>query len=54
MPIIKSLPNGNPKIPEDCFVAENATIVGDVVLGAHCSVWFNAVIRGDVHYIKIG
>ena len=33
MPIIKSLPNGNPKIPEDCFVAENATIVGDVVLG---------------------
>ena len=54
MPIIKSLPNGNPKIPKDCFVAENATIVGDVVLGAHCSVWFNAVIRGDVHYIKIG
>lgn len=54
MPIIKSLPNGNPKIPEDCFVAENATIVGDVVLGVHCSVWFNAVIRGDVHYIKIG
>lgn len=54
MPIIKSLPSGNPKIPEDCFVAENATIVGDVVLGAHCSVWFNAVIRGDVHYIKIG
>ena len=54
MPIVKSLPNGNPKIPEDCFVAENATIVGDVVLGESCSVWFNAVIRGDVHYIKIG
>lgn len=54
MPIIKSLPNGNPKIPEDCFVAENATIVGDVILGANCSIWFNAVIRGDVHYIKIG
>ena len=54
MPIIKSLPNGNPKIPEDCFISENATIVGDVVIGERCSVWFNAVIRGDVHYIKIG
>lgn len=54
MPIIKSLANGNPKLPNDCFIAENATIVGDVVLGEYCSVWFNAVIRGDVHYIKIG
>ena len=54
MPIIKSLANGHPIIPDDCFIAENATIIGDVVLGAHCSVWFNAVIRGDVHYIKIG
>lgn len=41
-------------IPEDCFVAENATIVGDVTFGASCSVWFNAVVRGDVHFIKIG
>ena len=41
-------------IPNNCFIAENATIVGDVVLGEYCSVWFNAVIRGDVHYIKIG
>ena len=54
MPIIKSLANGHPKIPNNCFIAENATIVGDVVLGEYCSVWFNAVIRGDVHYIKIG
>ena len=54
MPIIKGLANGNPKIPNNCFIAENATIVGDVVLGEYCSVWFNAVIRGDVHYIKIG
>jgi carbonic anhydrase/acetyltransferase-like protein (isoleucine patch superfamily) len=43
-----------PTFGEDCFIAENATIVGDVVMGAKCSVWFNAVIRGDVHYIKIG
>ncbi|MBC7746337.1 MAG: gamma carbonic anhydrase family protein [Flavobacterium sp.] len=37
-----------------CFIAENATIVGDVTLGDHCSVWFNTVIRGDVNFIKIG
>ena len=52
--IIKSVNGKSPQIPEDCFVAENATIVGDVVLGKSCSVWFNAVIRGDVNYIKIG
>ena len=52
--VIKSVNGKNPQIPQDCFVAENATIVGDVVLGKFCSVWFNAVIRGDVHYIKIG
>lgn len=38
----------------DCFIAENATIVGDVVIGDNCSVWFNAVVRGDVNYIRIG
>ncbi len=52
--VIKAVNGKSPQIPEDCFVAENATIVGDVVLGKSCSVWFNAVIRGDVHYIKIG
>jgi carbonic anhydrase/acetyltransferase-like protein (isoleucine patch superfamily) len=52
--VIKSVNGKYPQIPEDCYVAENATIVGDVVLGKSCSVWFNAVIRGDVHYIKIG
>lgn len=52
--VIKEVNGKYPQIPEDCFVAENATIVGDVTLGAQCSVWFNAVIRGDVHYIKIG
>lgn len=43
-----------PQIPENCFVAPNATIVGDVVMGDDCSVWFNAVIRGDVNSIRIG
>jgi carbonic anhydrase/acetyltransferase-like protein (isoleucine patch superfamily) len=52
--VIKEVNGKYPQIPEDCFVAENATIVGDVVLGSQCSVWFNAVIRGDVNYIKIG
>ena len=37
-----------------CYLAENATLVGDVVMGESCSVWFNAVLRGDVHYIKMG
>lgn len=54
MPIIKPVKGKHPQIPKDCFVADNATIVGDVSLGHSCSVWFNAVIRGDVHYIKIG
>lgn len=52
--IIKAVNNKYPQIPKDCFVAENATIVGDVTMGNQCSIWFNAVIRGDVHYIKIG
>ena len=54
MKIIKPVNGKSPQIPEDCYVAENATIVGDVVMGKECSVWFNAVIRGDVHYIKMG
>lgn len=54
MPIIKPVNGISPQIPDDCFIAENATIVGDVQMGSHCSVWFNTVIRGDVHYIKIG
>jgi len=44
----------HPTIGEDCFIAPNATIVGEVVMGNHCSVWFNAVIRGDVNSISIG
>ncbi|MDC8005732.1 gamma carbonic anhydrase family protein [Aureisphaera galaxeae] len=52
--IIKPVNGKHPEIPEDCFVADNATIVGDVVMGNECSIWFNAVVRGDVHYIKMG
>ena len=52
--IIKAVNGKVPVIPEDCFVAENATIVGDVTFGKDCSVWFNAVIRGDVNQITIG
>ena len=52
--VIKAVNGKSPSIPEDCFVAENATILGDVSFGKLCSVWYNAVIRGDVHYIKIG
>ena len=44
----------HPQIPTDCFVADNATIVGDVVLGPGCTVWFTAVVRGDVNSIRIG
>jgi carbonic anhydrase/acetyltransferase-like protein (isoleucine patch superfamily) len=52
--ILKSIKGKSPQIPEDCYVAENATIIGDVSFGHSCSVWFNTVIRGDVHFIKIG
>ncbi|MEN0054450.1 MAG: gamma carbonic anhydrase family protein [Mucilaginibacter sp.] len=54
MPVILPVKDKSPVWGNDCFIAPNATIVGDVVMGANCSVWFNAVIRGDVHYIKIG
>ncbi len=54
MPIIKPVNGKSPIIPDDCYIAENATIVGEVTMGNQCSIWFNAVIRGDVHYIKMG
>jgi len=46
--------NKYPIIGKDCFIADNATIVGDVTIGNQCSVWFNAVVRGDVNSIIIG
>ncbi|WP_338378456.1 gamma carbonic anhydrase family protein [uncultured Flavobacterium sp.] len=52
--IIKTIKGKTPIIPDDCYVAENATIIGDVTIGENCSIWFNAVVRGDVHFISIG
>ena len=54
MAIILSVKNTYPEIGENCYLAPNATIVGEVTLGRECSVWFTAVIRGDVNSIKIG
>ena len=54
MAIILPVEGKHPQFGNDCFVAPNATIVGDVVMGDNCSIWFNAVVRGDVHYIKMG
>lgn len=54
MPIIKKINNKSPKIGENCFIAENATIIGDVIIGNNCSLWYNSVIRGDIKKIIIG
>lgn len=54
MPVILPVKGVMPEIPGSCFVAPNATIVGDVVMGEDCSIWFNAVVRGDVNSIRIG
>ena len=54
MALIKEVRVFSPQIGEDCYLAENATIVGDVVMGDGCSIWFNAVLRGDVNSIRIG
>lgn len=52
--IIKEVRGKAPKFGKACFIAENATIVGEVEMGDECSIWFNAVVRGDVHFIKMG
>tara|TARA_B100000900_G_scaffold400379_1_gene403935 strand:- start:89 stop:604 length:516 start_codon:yes stop_codon:yes gene_type:complete len=54
MALVKSIKGKSPVWGENCTIVENATIIGDVTMGKHCSVWFNAVVRGDVHYIRIG
>src|SRR6188768_796613 len=54
MPYILPVKGVLPAMGNNCFIAPNATVVGDVIMGDDCSVWFNAVIRGDVHYIRIG
>lgn len=54
MPIIKAVKGISPKFGKNIFLAENCTVVGEVITGDDCSIWFNAVVRGDVHYIHIG
>lgn len=54
MALIKEVRGFTPQIGEDCYLAENATVVGDVIMGKGCSIWFNAVLRGDVNSIRIG
>jgi carbonic anhydrase/acetyltransferase-like protein (isoleucine patch superfamily) len=51
-PLIKPVNGHMPKIEKDCYIAENATIVGNVTIGKECSIWFNAVLRGDVNAIE--
>ena len=54
MALIKSVRGFTPVFGENCYLAENATVIGDVIMGNDCSVWFNTVIRGDVNSIRIG
>lgn len=54
MALIKEVKGISPVFGADVYLAENATVVGDVQMGDQCSVWFNAVVRGDVHYIRLG
>lgn len=54
MALILPIKGISPTFGDNCYLAPNATIVGDVVMGDECSVWFNAVVRGDVHWIRIG
>ena len=52
--MIKKFQNKQPQLGEDVYVSENAMVIGDVILGDEVNIWFGAVLRGDMHYIKIG
>ncbi|GAA5220980.1 gamma carbonic anhydrase family protein [Membranihabitans marinus] len=54
MALIKSLRGHTPQWGKDCFIAENATLIGDIIMGDQCSIWYQAVVRGDVNSIRIG
>jgi gamma-carbonic anhydrase len=54
MALIKSIEGKSPVFGENCFLAENATLIGNLECGNECSFWFNAVVRADVHWIKMG
>lgn len=52
--MIRTFQGIKPTVPKSCFIESTAVVIGDVVMGDECSVWFNAVVRGDVHHIRIG
>ena len=52
--LIKSVRGFTPQYGKNCFFAENATLIGELIIGDHCSVWYQAVVRGDVNFITIG
>lgn len=54
MALVKSVLGKSPQYGQNCYLAETATLIGDVVMGNNCSLWFGAVVRGDVHYIRMG
>jgi carbonic anhydrase/acetyltransferase-like protein (isoleucine patch superfamily) len=54
MPLLKNVRGFEPQIGKGCYLADNATIIGDTVIGDNCSIWFNTVVRGDVNSIRIG
>lgn len=54
MPLIKSIKNTTPTFGNDCYIAENATVIGDLICGEQCSFWFNSVVRADVNQIRFG
>lgn len=54
MAIIKKINGKSPKLGEGCWLADNAVVLGEVEMGKNCTVWFGTVVRGDVHFIKVG
>ena len=54
MALVKTLNGHTPIFGKDCFLAENATVIGQVSMGDSCSIWYGAVLRGDVHFIRMG
>ena len=54
MALIIPVRDKSPQLRPNCFVAPNATLIGDIEMGEDCSIWFNAVVRGDVNFIKMG
>lgn len=54
MGIVKTLNGSTPTLGKDCFIAETAVLIGSVDMGDYCSIWYNAVLRGDVNWIRLG